>query len=84
MNLCVLSSNGVVQKKLVLDPSPHLFKVKPNMSPLIMTLHMNNFAQSGKGECQPHCNIRHHCAFDLHTIYTFSALGDSQGNDAIT
>ena len=41
MNLCVLSSNGMVQKKHILDPSPHLFKAKPNGSSPIMTLHMN-------------------------------------------
>ena len=40
MNLCILSSNGVVQTKCVADPCAHLFKVKPNRTPPITTLHM--------------------------------------------
>mgnify|MGYP007069673818 CR=1 FL=1 len=84
MNLCALSSNGMVQKKLVPDPSRRLFKAVPNGSPPIMTLHMNNFAQNGKWECQPRCNICHRLAFDLYTFHTFSFLKDSQDNDANT
>ena len=76
MNLCVLSSNGTVQKKQVSDPSPRLFKAEPNGSPLIMTLHMNTFAQK-------RCNIFHYLASNLHTFHNFAALGDSQANDAI-
>jgi hypothetical protein len=83
MNLCVLSSNGTMQKKQVPDPSPHLFKAEPNGSPPIMTLHMNTFARNGRWECQPRCNIFHHLASDLHTFHNFVALGDSQDNDVI-
>ena len=83
MNLCILSSKGMVQKKHVLDTSPRLFKVEPNGSPPIMTLHMNPFAQNGKWDCQPPCNNSHHLAFDLHIFHTFSTLGDSQDNDVI-
>ena len=83
MNLCSLSSNGTMQKKQVLDPSPRLFKDKPNGSPSIMTLHMNTFAWNGIWECQPRCNIFHHLAFDLHTFHNFFALEDSQDTDGI-
>ena len=48
MNLCVLSSNGMVQKNHMPDPSPRLLKVKLNDSPLIMIVHMNTFACKGK------------------------------------
>ena len=48
MNICVLSSNGTMQKKQVPDPSPRLFKDEPNGSPPIMTLHMNTFAGNGR------------------------------------
>ena len=71
MNLCVWSSN-------------EMCKAEPNGSPPIMTLHMNTFSRNRKWECQPRCNIFHHLAFDLHTLHTFSALGDSQDNDVIT
>ena len=57
MNLCVLSSNGMVQKKHVPDPSPRLFKIEPNGSLPIMTLQMNTFARNGEWECQPRCNL---------------------------
>ena len=83
MNLCVLSSNGTVQKKQVSDHSPHLFKAEPNESPPIVTLHMNTLAQNGRWECQPRCNIFHHLASDLHTFHNFFALGDSQDTNAI-
>ena len=48
MNLCVLSSNRMVQKKQIPDPSLRLFKDEPNGSPPIMTLHMNTFARNDK------------------------------------
>ena len=83
MELRELSSNGMVQKKHVSDPRPHLFKVKPNGSPPFMTLHLNTFAQNGKWECQPCCNICHRLAFDLHTFHTLRALSDKPDNDAI-
>ena len=82
MNLCVLSSNKMVLKKQVCDPSPHLFKVEPNGSPAITSLHMNTFAQNGKWKFQPRCNICYHLVFDLHTFHTIFALGDSQDNEA--
>ena len=40
----LLSSNGMVQKKHLLDPSPHFFKAKPNACPPMTSLHMNTFA----------------------------------------
>ena len=83
MNLWVQPSNGMLQKKHVLDPSHRLFKDDLNGSPTTMTLHMNTFAQNGKWECQPRCNICHQLTFGLHTFHTFFALGDSQDNDVI-
>ena len=84
MKMCVLSFNGIVQKKDVPNPTPGLFNIEPNGNPPIMTPHINTFTQNGKWECQPHCNIFHHRAFDLHKFsHTFSAFGDSQDNDAI-
>ena len=38
MNLCVLSSNGMVLKKQVSDLSHRLFKAKPNGRGLILSL----------------------------------------------
>ena len=80
MNLWVLSSNGMVQKKQASDPSLRLFKAEPKESSPIMTLH--TFARNGRWECQPRCNIFHRLAFDLHTFHT-SALGDNQDSDVI-
>ena len=48
MNLCVLSSNWMMKKKHVTDPSPRLFNVEPNEDPPILILHMNTFARNGK------------------------------------
>ena len=83
MNLCVLSSNGTMQKKQMLDPSPRLFEVKPNGSPPITTLHMITFGQNGKWEYQPCCHIFHHLASYLHTFHHFASLWDNQDNDDI-
>ena len=70
INRCVLSSNRMVQKKHMLDPSPHLFEAKLNGSPPIMPLHMNTFAWSGKWECQSRCNNCHHLTYIPH-IFCF-------------
>ena len=71
------------KRSILLDPNPCLFKVEPNGTLLIMTLHMNTFAGNVKWECQPRCNICHHFAFDL-AFHIFFILGDSQDSDAIT
>ena len=76
-------SNCVAVPNIILDPRPRLFKVEPNGSPLVMTLHMNIFAQNRKWEYQPCYNICHHLTFDLYTFHPFFALGDSQNNDVI-
>ena len=85
MNLCVLSSNGMVQKKNVFDPGSHLFKVEPNEGPPIMTtLHKNTFHMEWQmGMSATLCNICHHHAFDLCMLHTFSTFEYNQDNDTI-
>ena len=69
MNLCVLSSNGMVQKKQTPDPSPHLFKPERNGSPPMMTLRMNTFARNDKFGNADHKVI---FAATLHSTYIHS------------
>ena len=71
MRLYLLSSNGMVQRKHVLDPGPHLvLKVEPNGSPPIMILHRVTFHEIENG------NVNHVSIFatTLHLTYIHSRL----------
>ena len=76
MNLCILFSNGLVQKQHIPNPKPRLLKLGPDRSPPIMTLHINTFARNAKWECQPPC------IWLTYTPHLF-ALGNNQDNDII-